>query len=113
MREASASIARVRIGLGTSRLPAPMSGVGVEEVAEQLHAAVGEHGLRVELHTLSRQLGDGAAPITHAVAASGLFKAVGQMAIDHERVIAPDGERGCEVAEDRAPVVLDRWSSLP
>src|SRR5438105_5644809 len=44
----------------------------------------------------------------HAVTARGLLQARGQLRVDDERVIAPDGQRGGDAGEDRAAVVLDR-----
>src|SRR5271165_5982358 len=117
--EASSSIAPVRISLGIarpfSRLPAARDGplgsgghpAGGEEVAEQLAALFGEHGLGVELHPLGGQ---------HAVAqahqdpstASGLLQAVRKVPADHQRVVAGHRQRRGQTREDRTPVVLDR-----
>ena len=82
--EASASIARVRIGLGIS--------LTLEEVGEQLLALVGEHRLGVELHALGGQLAMAQAH-QHAAAARGLLQAVRQLGVDHERVVAPHRQR--------------------
>ncbi len=97
--EASASIARVRITLGIS--------VDLQEVGKQLAALLGEHRLGMELHALGRQLAV-AQPHQHVLAARGLLQAVGQLGVDHERVVAPHRQGRGQAAEDRAAVVLDR-----
>ena len=97
LRDASVSIALVRIGLGIS----------CEEVAQQLLALFGEHRLGVKLHALSRQLAV-AQRHQHAVALGRGLQAGGQLAIDDQRVIAPHYQRRGEAGEDRAAVVLDR-----
>src|SRR5580693_275086 len=98
-REASASIARVRIWLGMSD--------SSEEVGEQLLALFGEHRLGVELHALGRQLSV-AQRHQHTAAVRGRLQAVGQALVDDQRVVATHCQRRAEALEDRAPVVLDR-----
>src|SRR3954470_6212574 len=78
--DASASMARVRTSL-------------LKEVLQQQLAVVGQHGLGVELDALGRQL-----PVAdghhHAAAAGRDLEAVGHaLLVDHERVIAPHGQR--------------------
>ncbi len=85
------------------------SASALEEVREQLPALLGEDRLGVELDALGRQLAV-AQPHQHAAAARGLLQAVGQLRVDHQRVVAPDRQRRGQAAEDRAPVVLDRSS---
>src|ERR1700685_991150 len=60
----------------------------------------------MELHALGRQLAV-AQGHQHSPAPGGLLEAVGQVGVDHERVVAPDRERRGEAVEDRAPVMLD------
>jgi 2,4-dienoyl-CoA reductase-like NADH-dependent reductase (Old Yellow Enzyme family) len=79
----------------------------VKEVLEQVLAVVGQHRLGVELDALGRQAAMADAH-EHAAAAGGGLEDVGQrLGVDHERVVAPDGERARQPGEDRAPVVLD------
>src|SRR3954447_10018155 len=87
-RDVSASIARVRTGLGID-----------EEVLQQLLAMRGEHGLGVELDAEGGQLAV-AHGHQHAAAVGGGLQAVGQVGIDHERVVAPDDQRRRQVPED-------------
>src|SRR5580704_6616338 len=82
-REAIASIAAVRISLGMS-----LACSTLEEVAQQLLALLGQHRLRMELDSLRWQLAVAQAH-QHAVSARGLLQAVGQLRVDHERVVAP------------------------
>src|SRR5919197_194480 len=92
--DASASIAFVSVSLG-------------KEVLQQPLAVVGEHRLGMELDALRRQLA--VADRHHdAATAGGDLEARGHVAVDHERVIAPDRQRRRQAGEDRAPVVLDR-----
>ena len=57
------------------------------KLRQQLLALVGEHRLGVELHALGRQLAV-AQSHQHAAAARGLLQAVGQLGVDHQRVVA-------------------------
>src|SRR4029077_6917156 len=98
--DASASIARVSRAFGTLLGP-------VEEVAQQLAPLLGQDRLRVKLNTLGGQLAV-AHTHYHAPAGGRLLQALGQLRIDHQRVVAPDRQRAAQPAEDRAPVVLDR-----
>src|SRR4051794_23091552 len=94
--DATASIARVRMGSG------------IQEVAQQRPALVGEHRLGVELHALRGQL---AVADRHDDAAAGggdLEDGRQRFLLHDQRVIAPHGQRRGDAREDRAAVVGDR-----
>src|SRR5215212_6603001 len=67
-----------------------MTGLG-KEVLQQALAVGREHGLRVELDAGRGQLAV-AHRHQHAAAVGGGLEAVGQLAVDHERVIAADDQ---------------------
>src|SRR5437763_5685051 len=91
--DATRSIASVRIWLG-------------KEVLQELFALAGEHRLRVELHALGREVA--VAYRHHRVAVPRrALEVVGQIRVNHERVVAAGEERGVEALEDRPSVVLD------
>src|SRR4051794_17045671 len=94
-RDASASSALVSTALGIR-----------EEVLEQRLAVGREHGLGVELDAERRQLAV-AHGHQHAAAVRGRLQAVRQVVVDHERVVARDGQRVAQTGEEVAAVVLD------
>ena len=93
------------------RVDGPGQGVGrhlsCQEVRQQPLALVGQHRLGMELDALGGQLA--VADAHHdAAAAGGDLEAGGDVLVDHQRVVAPDGQRRGQAREDRAAVVLDR-----
>src|SRR3954451_19438207 len=92
-RAASASIAAVRTPLGKERLQQPL-------------AVGGEHGLGVELDALGGQLAV-AHRHQHAPAPCGRLELAGQLGVDHQRVVAPDGQRVRQALEQPGAIVLD------
>src|SRR4051794_11588471 len=92
-RVASRSIASVRMRLG-------------KEALQQRLAVRGEHRLRVELHPEGRQ-GAVAHRHQHPAAPRRRRERVGQLRVDHERVVAPHRERARQPLEQPGPVVLD------
>src|SRR5215208_4311224 len=65
---------------------------GIEEVAEQLFAVRGEHGLRVELHALEGQLAVAQAH-DHLAGFRRHLQLVRQLRVHDKRVVAADHER--------------------
>ena len=102
--EATASIALVRIGLGTRRR---RGAAARGSCAAARLPSLGEDRLGVELHALGGQLAV-ADPHDHAAALGAALQAVGQVGIDDERVVAAHDEGGFKLAEDGPAVVLDR-----
>src|SRR3954447_20960913 len=92
-RAASRSIASVRTGLG-------------KEALQQGLAVRGEHGLGMELDTGRGQLAV-AHRHQHPAAPRRRLERLGQLRLDHQRVVAPDGERAGQPLEQAAAVVLD------
>src|SRR5215210_5982231 len=88
------SMASVRTGLGIR-----------EEVGEQLLPVWREHGLRVELHALDRQVAVAQAH-DHVARASGHLQLIREVRVHDERVVAAHHERGFEAPEDGPAVVL-------
>src|SRR5215212_8666872 len=92
-RAASASIAWVSTSLGKERL-------------QQALAVGREHRLGVELDALGGQLAV-AHRHQHTAAPRGRLELAGQLGVDHQRVVAPDGQRVRQALEQPGAVVLD------
>src|SRR3954452_6135291 len=106
-RTAAASAAARSSPPATRSIASVRTGLGIQEVLQERLAAIGEHRLGVELHSLGGQLA--VADRHHGAVRPGrALEAVRQVRIDDERVVAPGHERGFEAAEDRPAVVLDR-----
>src|SRR3954469_5240984 len=90
----------------TRSIASVTTALGIEEVAEQRLARVGQDRLRMELHTLRRELA--VAQPHHGVAGAGRHLQLGgHVGVDDERVVAACHHGGFHSAEDRPAVVLD------
>src|SRR5436190_6727300 len=90
----------------TCSMASARTSLGIQEVAQQRLAVLGQYRLRVELNALGGQLAV-AQGHHRAVRMRRDLEAVRDGGIDDERVIAAGHERGFEPPEDGPAVVLD------